>query len=107
MARSSALAVETVFLRRHPTYQFGIEREGYSPLAKQVAVAAADSQIEFVLAPVSRQSVTVNEKLPQGPESSAGAEVSGSRTKLPAADPPTVHDALPLIPGILGASGWI
>jgi hypothetical protein len=85
------------------THEFAVRAEGFLPIRQEVAVSATVSEIEFVLQPVERSSITVAE---QAADPAPAIAVTGDTVKLLPADPPAVRDALPLIPGIVrGPSG--
>lgn len=83
-------------------YRVAAGADGFEPLARMTMVSGGGAtEVEFLLAPVARQSVTVSEQADTTvAPAAAGGTVTGQQLKWSGADPSRLADALPLIPGI-------
>jgi hypothetical protein len=75
---------------------------GFQALRKQFeAVPGTNLQIELLLPPAVVESVTVEGKIPSDGSSGTIAPITAEQVKRLPTDPPTLRDALPLVPGVL------
>ena len=83
-------------------YTIEVSHPGFQTLRQTVqALADRTVQVEMLLPAERVESVTVEGASPAGPESATVSPLSAEQIKALPLDPPTVKDALPLVPGIV------
>jgi hypothetical protein len=74
---------------------------GFQTMRKEVDAAPGAAAVELLLLPAQVESVTVEGRIASDGSAAALSPVAAEQLKRLPTDPPTVRDALPLIPGVL------